>query len=183
VPIWGWVVVRVLLLFGVGVVARLADLFGGQSAAQLPTSTEESPTAAPTPIPATAVEPATALPSAAIEISLPSSLGMVPIPGGTYPIAEDRAISVGDYWIDRFEVSDGAFLDFLSDTGQPSPRYWAIKIFPAKWPTILSAWLPGTKHRNIVSERANDCHQRPNGKSRLEARTPCHSRGVRIRRR
>jgi hypothetical protein len=57
---------------------------------------------------------------------------MVPISGGTYPIAEDRASSVGDYWIDRFEVSNGAFSVFLADTGQTSPRYWADQNIPSQ---------------------------------------------------
>ena len=68
---------------------------------------------------------------------------MVPIPGGTYPIAEDRAISVGDYWIDRFEVSNGAFSDFLTDTGQPSPRNWADQNIPrqmADHPVRVVTW-------------------------------------------
>lgn len=119
-PVWGWVVVAVLLLFSAGVVAGLAGVFGSQSAAPVPTSTEESQPPTLPPNTPTAVAPPTAQPTVATEISLPSSLGMVLIPGGTYPIAEDRASSVGEYWIDRFEVSNGAFSEFLADAGQPS---------------------------------------------------------------
>ena len=142
-PVWGWVVVGVLLLFSAGVVAGLSGVFGSQSAAPLPTSTEESqPPTLPPNTPAT-VAPPTAQPTAATEISLPSSLGMVLIPGGTYPIAEDRASSVGEYWIDRFEVSNGAFSEFLADAGQPSPRYWADQNIPtqmANHPVRVVTW-------------------------------------------
>ncbi len=142
-PVWGWVVVGVLLLFSAGVVAGLAGVFGSQSAAPLPTSTEESQPPTLPPNTATAVAPPTAQPTAATEISLPSSLGMVLIPGGTYPIAEDRASSVGEYWIDRFEVSNGAFSEFLADAGQPSPRYWADQNIPtqmANHPVRVVTW-------------------------------------------
>jgi hypothetical protein len=142
VPIWGWVVVGVLLLFGVGFVAGLAGVFGNQTAAPQPTSTEESPTATAAPS-ATATENPTPLSTAAIETPLASSIGMVPIPGGTYPIAEDRAISIGDYWIDRFEVSNDAFSDFLTETGQPLPRYWADLDIPSQMadhPVHVVSW-------------------------------------------
>ena len=142
-PVWGWVVVGVLLLFSAGVVAGLAGVFGSQSGAPLPTSTEESQPPTLPPNTAIAVAPPTAQPTAATEISLPSSLGMVLIPGGTYPIAEDRASSVGGYWIDRFEVSNGAFSEFLADAGQPSPRYWADQNIPtgmANHPVRVVTW-------------------------------------------
>jgi len=156
VPVWGWVVVGVLLLFGAGVVAGLAGLFGNQSAAPLPTSTEDSPTASLPASSATAAVPPTALPTAAIEISLPSSLGMVQIPSGTYPIAEDRASSVGDYWIDRFEVSNSAFSEFLVETGQPSPRYWADQDIPSQMadhPVRVVTWNQAQEYCEWAGKR------------------------------
>ncbi|MFQ5922676.1 MAG: SUMF1/EgtB/PvdO family nonheme iron enzyme [Anaerolineales bacterium] len=143
VPLWGWVVGGVVLLFGVGFVAGLAGLFGNRSAAPQPTSTIEPPTAIVAPLVATAAEPPTLAPTPATEPPLPSSLGMVPIPSGTYPIGEDRAINVGDYWIDRFEVSNEAFLEFLAESGQPLPRYWAEQDIPnqmADHPVRVVPW-------------------------------------------
>jgi formylglycine-generating enzyme required for sulfatase activity len=156
IPVWGWVVVGVLLLFGAGVVAGLAGVFGSQSAVPLPTSTKAAPTATHPPDPTTAVGPPTALPATAIEISLPSSLGMVLIPGGTYPIAEDRAISVSDYWIDRFEVSNQAYSEFLSETGQSSPRYWADQNIPSQMadhPIRVVTWDQAQEYCEWASKR------------------------------
>ncbi|MEE9216019.1 MAG: SUMF1/EgtB/PvdO family nonheme iron enzyme [Anaerolineales bacterium] len=133
VPLWGWVGGAIVLLFGVGVVAGLAGVFGKQTAAPLPTSTAETPTATVAPPVATAAEPPTPPPTLAIEVpALPSSLGMAPVPGGTYPIAQDRAINVGDYWIDRFEITNEAFAEYLAETGQPLPRYWADQNIPSQ---------------------------------------------------
>ena len=140
VPIWGWVGGAIVLLFGLGIVAGMAGVFGKQVEAPLPTS-RPTATAAP---PATAtVEPPTPVPTAAVVVSLPSSIGMAPIPGGTYPIAQDRAIAVGGYWIDRFEVSNEAFAEYLSETGQPLPRYWADQDIPnqmADHPVRVVPW-------------------------------------------
>jgi hypothetical protein len=143
VPIWGWVGGAIALLFGLGIVAGMAGVFGKQVEAPLPTSSSEPPTATAAP-PATAtVEPPTPVPTAAIEVSLPSSLGMVPVPGGTYPIALNRASALGNYWIDRFEVSNEAFAEYLAETGQPLPRYWVDQDIPnqmADHPIRVVSW-------------------------------------------
>jgi hypothetical protein len=143
VPIWGWVGGAIVLLFGVGIVAGMAGVFGKQAEAPLPTRSSEPLTATIAP-PATAtIEPPTPVPTAAVEVTLPSSLGMAQIPGGTYPIAEDRAITVGDYWIDRFEVSNEAFAEYLTDTGLPLPRYWTDLNIPdqmADHPVRVVPW-------------------------------------------
>ena len=128
-PLWGWVAGGVALLFGVGLLAGLA---GVRTATPQPTSTLEVPTPSDAPIVATVAEPPPPRPTAAIEAPLPLSLGMAPIPGGTYAIAEDRAITVGDYWIDRFEVSNEDFAVYLAETGQPLPRYWAEQDIPGQ---------------------------------------------------
>jgi len=130
IPVWGWVVGGVLVLFAVGLAAGLAGLFRTPSAAPQPTATIETPAPTNVPLVATVAEPPTAVPSVAREPSPPSSIGMVAIPAGTYPIGEDRAIDVGSYWIDRFEVSNGAFSEYLSETGQLLPRYWMEQDIP-----------------------------------------------------
>ncbi len=143
IPVWGWVIAGVLLLFSAGVVAGLAGVFGSQSAAPLPTSTAESQPPTLPPNTATAVAPPTAQPTAVTEIPLPSSLGMVQIPAGTYGIGLDRFTNLGDYWIDRYEVSNEAFLEYLAEMGQPMPSYWADQDIPnqmADHPVRVVAW-------------------------------------------
>jgi hypothetical protein len=139
IPIWGWVIGGVALLFVVGFLAGLAGVFTPSSAPAL----EPVPTTTAVPVVAAATDPPTAEPTLMPELPLPSSISMVHIPGGTYPIASDRAVNVGDYWIDRFEVSNAAYSDFLSETGQSLPRYWADQDIPnqmANHPVRLVTW-------------------------------------------
>ena len=143
IPAWGWVVGGVLLLFVVGLAAGRAGLFGTRGAAPLPTPTFDVAPATTVPVVATVAEPPTAGPTPAAQLSLPSSLGMVAIPPGTYPIGVDRAIDLGDYWIDRFEISNASFSDYLAATGQPLPRYWAELDIPnqmADHPVRVVPW-------------------------------------------
>ena len=157
IPVWGWVTGAIVLLFGFGIVAGMAGVFGNQAAEPVAASTSEPPEATAAP-PATAVvEPPTPVPTtAAIDISLPSSLGMAPIPGGTYPIAEDRAITIGDYWIDRFEVSNEDFAEFLVNTEQPLPRHWADQDIPSQMadhPVRVVPWAQAQAYCNWASKR------------------------------
>lgn len=68
---------------------------------------------------------------------LPTSQGMVQIPGGTYTVganlggsqyAAPREITLETYWIDRFEVSNSQYAFFLSEAGAESgiepPNNW-----------------------------------------------------------
>ncbi len=78
-------------------------------AAALPTaeSTLKPTTASTEPSPA-----ATPLPS------LPSSTSMVWVDGGTYDVGDNTAVTINPFWIDQYEVSNGRFTDFLSQSGQ-----------------------------------------------------------------
>ncbi len=143
-PIWGWVVGGVVIVFAVGIVAGMAGVFSAPSESPpQATATIDAATATVAPLVATAAEPPTAVPTPAIEPPPPASLGMVMVPAGTYPIGEDRAINVAEYWIDRFEVSNATFSQFLAETGQPLPRYWADQDIPSQMgdhPVRVVAW-------------------------------------------
>ncbi len=48
--------------------------------------------------------------------------GMVKIPGGTLPVASSDVIP--DYWMDRYEVTNKQFKQFLDAGGYQKPIYW-----------------------------------------------------------
>ncbi len=64
---------------------------------------------------------------------LPTSEGMVQIPGGTYTVGADlsggqyappQQITLEPFWIDRFEVSNGQYAAFLAENDAAPPSNW-----------------------------------------------------------
>lgn len=64
---------------------------------------------------------------------LPTSEGMVQIPGGTYTIGTDlnggqyappQQITLETFWLDRFEVSNSQYADFLAENDIEPPHSW-----------------------------------------------------------
>jgi formylglycine-generating enzyme required for sulfatase activity len=135
IPVWGWVASGVIALFAIGFAAGLAGLFEDRQPEQ-----ELAPTDPPaaTSLPISTSVPATATESAALVLTevpeerLPSSIGMITIPAGTYPIGTDRAISVASYWIDRFEVTNTEYSAYLTENELPMPRYWLEEDIPSE---------------------------------------------------
>jgi len=83
------------------------------------TATTEA--AAPTAIPATPVPEDTPTPTG----PLPSSEGMVAIAPGTYAIGSGGETAEGaEFWIDRFEVTNAQYAEYIQDTGAETPAYW-----------------------------------------------------------
>lgn len=83
-------------------------------------------TAAP---PATATAPASAAPAMAASLSLPSG-DMVPVPAGSFLFGQDKQpVSLPAYYIDKTEVTNGAYGAFCKATGRPLPA-----AFPADKP-------------------------------------------------
>jgi formylglycine-generating enzyme required for sulfatase activity len=124
IPAWGWVGGGLLMLFAVGLGA--GAIFNSRQSEPPPQSSSVPATPRPTAgatVAAPTSEPQAA--AAAAESSLPSSVGMVAIPAGTYTIASNAGVDLGAYWIDQFEVTNAAFADFLTASGQEPPSYWA----------------------------------------------------------
>ncbi len=64
---------------------------------------------------------------------LPTSEGMVQIPGGTYTVGanltgsqyiEPQQITLESFWLDRFEVSNNQYAVFLAENDVEPPSYW-----------------------------------------------------------
>ena len=132
IPTLGWLAGGLVVLFALGLAAGASGLFGPREAASptealpSPVSVEASPVvelASSTPQPEPTLVP---------EAPIPPSVGMVPIPAGTYPIGSNLAVELAAYWIDQFEVSNSDFAAFLEQTGRALPRYWVEANIPAE---------------------------------------------------
>jgi formylglycine-generating enzyme required for sulfatase activity len=67
---------------------------------------------------------------------LPASEGMVKIPYGTYEVGASAAddfhiasieVPLDNYWIDKYEVTNAQYKQYLDKTGSPSPAVWPGK--------------------------------------------------------
>jgi formylglycine-generating enzyme required for sulfatase activity len=72
--------------------------------------------------------------------ALPSGHNMIGIAGGIYPVgtspADDfhistREITVADFWIDQYEVTNAQYQQFLAETGHSAPAGWPNGMLPA----------------------------------------------------
>jgi formylglycine-generating enzyme required for sulfatase activity len=88
---------------------------------------------------------------------LPSSQGMVQIPGGSYTIGTDlggsqyvatQEITLEPYWLDRFEVNNNQYATFLAETENEAPSSWRNGSPPARQDNYPV--------RGITWENAND---------------------------
>ena len=130
IPTLGWLAGGLGLLFALGLVA--GAVFGPKQEA-LPTEAVPSPVSVQaSPVVETASSTPQPEPTLAPEAPLPASIGMVPIPAGTYPIGSNLAVALGAYWIDQFEVSNTDYSAYLDATNQPLPRYWVEANIPAE---------------------------------------------------
>jgi hypothetical protein len=82
------------------------------------------PTVAPTPQEPTPEATAQAGP-------LPSSIGLVRVDSGVYTLGTGITVTVPEFWIDRTEVSNAAYEQFVADTGQTPPSSWVDGSIPA----------------------------------------------------
>lgn len=132
IPVLGWLAGGLVLLFAVGLLAGASGLFdsGQEGTPTEPFSTQAAALASPV------VEGSTSSPAPEAtpvpEVPLPSSLGMVPIPAGTYPIGSNLAVELAAYWIDRFEVDNASYAAYLEETDQALPRYWVDANIPTE---------------------------------------------------
>lgn len=133
IPLWGWIAGGVLLLFAIGFAVGVTGLLDGSPAeiSASPASTQAAAAATDLPQLTTQPEPTVVdRPTEASLVSLPSSIDMVAVPGGTYPIAANQAAEVESYWIDRYEVSNLEYSAFVESTGAPIPAYWTAESIP-----------------------------------------------------
>jgi formylglycine-generating enzyme required for sulfatase activity len=50
--------------------------------------------------------------------------GMVHIPGGTFQFRSAARVELEPYWLDKYEVTNGQFKNFMSRGGYKNPTYW-----------------------------------------------------------
>jgi dienelactone hydrolase len=50
--------------------------------------------------------------------------GMVPVPGGEYAYRATRPIAIADFWLDRYEVTNRKFKEFVDHGGYTNKDYW-----------------------------------------------------------
>jgi len=71
---------------------------------------------------------------------LPSSEGMVKIPGGSYTVGVDvlgetyaptQQVELNEFWIDQYEVTNAQYAQFLAETDQEAPADWSEGSFPS----------------------------------------------------
>ncbi len=60
-----------------------------------------------------------------------TSVGMVNIPAGSYPISTDSNVEVANFWIDRYETTNSDYAKFIDDTQNDPPGYWVDGQIPA----------------------------------------------------
>jgi formylglycine-generating enzyme required for sulfatase activity/dienelactone hydrolase len=50
--------------------------------------------------------------------------GMVRVPGGTFDYQALRAVDMGDFWLDRYEVTNREYQEFVAKGGYTQPGHW-----------------------------------------------------------
>lgn len=96
---------------------------------------------------------------------LPSSAGMVQIPGGSYIIGADLSgsqyaapleITLEPYWLDRFEVNNSQYAQFLAETEAEAPTNWVNGSPPAgkeNYPVRGLTWSDANNYCNWQNKR------------------------------
>ncbi|MCB0167264.1 MAG: SUMF1/EgtB/PvdO family nonheme iron enzyme, partial [Anaerolineae bacterium] len=75
-----------------------------------------------------------------VDPNLPSSVGMIKIPGNTYSVgvltadrdhAAAQEVELEAFWLDQYETTNAQYAEFLADTGGTHPESWIGGNFPA----------------------------------------------------
>ncbi len=106
----------------------------------------------PTAVPATPVPEATATPVG----PLPSSEGMVMIPAGSFPNGSEGTAELGEYWIDRFEVTNAQYAEYVQELGLEPPAYWEAANIPSEngnHPVEAITWQEAADYCNWLDKR------------------------------
>jgi formylglycine-generating enzyme required for sulfatase activity len=142
----GGMVAIIVLALGLGlllVLLRLLQPVSGEQASapppiEQPEVSVEEATGTPT-AEQTMVPPTTEVEVSVEEPLLPSSKGMVKVPGGLYTVGQDapshnyapaQQLELAEFWLDQYEVTNARYAEFLANTGQQPPASWPEGTFP-----------------------------------------------------
>lgn len=113
----GITLLGLFLLGGVAIGgAYMAGLFGGSRPSVATASNSSTPELKPVPAP-----------------GVPIKAEMIQIPGGSFRMGRDGgdlkespayAVDVGRFWMDKTEVTNGEYLEFVKETGYAPPKHW-----------------------------------------------------------
>ncbi len=91
--------------------------------------------------------------------------GMVFIPGGTFRMGRDEGdeyerpaheVTVAPFFIDRTEVTNLQYYQFLKATGHPAPAHWSWGIYPSgqdNWPVTNVSWRDAESYCRWAGKR------------------------------
>jgi formylglycine-generating enzyme required for sulfatase activity len=85
-----------------------------------------------------------------------STVGMVDIPSGRYTPGADKEIETTEFWIDRYEITNGDYKKFVDSTDSHPPEYWSDgEIPPGKrdHPVMQVTWKQATEYCDWVGKR------------------------------
>ena len=89
-----------MVLFALGLAAGASGLFNSKPEVPPTEGLPALPSVEPSPMVEAATNTPTPEPTPVPEAAIPSSVGTVPIPAGTYPIGSNLAVELASYWID-----------------------------------------------------------------------------------
>jgi len=58
------------------------------------------------------------------EASAPARMVLITVPGNAYAVGVAKRVPLADYWIDKFEVTNGEFKQFVDAGGYRDSKYW-----------------------------------------------------------
>ncbi|HRV91256.1 MAG TPA: SUMF1/EgtB/PvdO family nonheme iron enzyme [Anaerolineae bacterium] len=88
----------------------------------------------------------------AVDPNLPSSVGMIQIPGNAYSVgvltadrdhAAAQQVDLESFWLDQYETTNAQYAEFLADTGGTHPESWIGGNIPAdqeSFPVMGVTW-------------------------------------------
>jgi hypothetical protein len=91
--------------------------------------------------------------------SLIPSIGMVEVEGGSYPVGPNSTMGITNFWIDRYEVTNSQYAEFIERTGNPAPDSWINGEFePAlsSYPVQGIGWETAAKYCEWAGKRLPD---------------------------
>lgn len=85
-----------------------------------------------------------------------SSVGMVDIPSGRYTVGTDMEIAIAEFWIDRYEVTNGDYKKFVDAANTQMPVYWSGGEIPPgqrDHPVMQVMWDQASEYCDWVGKR------------------------------
>jgi len=85
-----------------------------------------------------------------------SSVGMVRVPAGSYTVGADTTMALDEYWIDRYEVTNGDYAAFIDTTRNKPPAHWTGDEVPTglgNYPVSHITWEQANEYCSWVGKR------------------------------